>query len=1735
MASLLTKIVTRIIQISQSIRRKFSVTEKSKKATSSLEDPFRATAVRFSDALSSPVLDKSPDDKNKPLIQKYAFSIFEEKLRKLRLATHRGQKLKYKPLLLLAICRQIDSGEIKENKIFLTPHLEQCYIQLADSIGYRNSINIGLPFYHLRTSGFWCHKIFPDKEHAYADDTSLGQNRSRLNEIIEYASIPSPYSKYFFKGESRHKIKQILMETYFSETDRNSILTIFGNQSKLKISEPIFENQPEPERNEIVQQSSVEHDLVTPKTDQPHFQLPDTPDLIKKQIETNQAHPSSAENLGRLSMQELNRQEQELTQGTSQPAEYLSPKDKSVLVPEQHQEKIDQQHNVDSHLISEIENGVSKIFSDQSDLELPEPISKHEAQSEGSEIIQQSFIENDLATPKTAQPKSHLPDTPALLKEQIEINHPHHNSNENEDLERPAMHETGRMVQETNQISPRSAINLPSKAKVLSAPKQHRKKKRQLFYFDFQPIPESDTQILTEFLERGEQGTLKDMVGINPQKIEEFLLNAFNRYDFIGEIPFSKPTFDFFRQIIQQNYIVGKKPKVKKVPPAIYITSMVFCARYSEEDARKFWQPYAELVWQTDLSQYFQKVCRDHYVQSRDFLLDHFELDFPALRPGEVVRPIYYQAVIPFYLQSTFAQWLISNFEQVLKFSTEDLPPVLQSDNSLDYEPKGFKNFVTGSDTRDAAAKLITQMAKAIKLFQATEQFEAVNSIMDSPIERSLWREVYEDLIQGNLELEKVRSYAAKLEWVWNMEKMDLGLQLSHVRSQKREKPNLIVWASKDNQDLITEEHIFDVHPWQLEDDDWELETEIIYEFGELDGKVFVLSEGYDLEEPTVNQGSNIILEKEIPVVPEAPLLFFIPSIGTIARSKDKINVNGNWIVLSKDEFEIQGHKDICLITSEIHIPVLLRKAGYRYAKQYRLELPVEFLDASGIIEFKQPSSAYIFEATLEGEKPVLEFSPRIQPIFTSNQIRIRALANFPTINFQRIWISIYRANVFSQSISLEDFQQQSLLAIEDNQYSINLSPYIKEPGLYTIAILHNLQDLLETPLKFGYMPALNIVGPEPSKCYSPENPATIQISGIPENHIVLPEGEKVKFQISTTGLQLIVREMRLPEARFLLQWDGNNIQICYDIERVTAWVEGRGDKGNVMEHQTAEVMLHIRGNPNERYSWVVNGSQFRSDYYLNAKGEFNEALEKTVLRDILRKSKFIDTEIGIIIRGQTWRLFTFTKFPKIIIEEVTYQNSNIVISLKQETPLAGSYELQVKSAINPMERYVIARESVLQMEHTIVRQLEPGMYILEIVSRDEIIARSTSFTVSPEKKDTPLSSPKKILIPLSREFNALEIYESLSATPSVFLALRNQKSEPLLPILEQLKTINNKNTWVKRGGELDESFEMLLPSWAVISHPLRIITKQPRKVLHIFPQKVLYGGKYGKGYMQAKIADGSIKFYAAWKTNLEINQTKLWLMVPQEENITRFCDLDEFNLWPCYRCITCGTIVGSKDGNRLKLAPKTISLHTHESRKPINEQFIDVVYEQNMQASISQYEGELLHQSDTPNTVIDNKYINNFLEGKQQGETGEMGRPISPESAKAYKIAISEMVSNYSEKIHEFNLKQLLGKHELWKKLEFEFSALNSKVSAFNAFFRLYQCLNVPNAFAAIPKHTLLLAMLLRYKGHHPKDYKFILDNAGTDERTVVKLTHLAMTSCPKLMEWSIFWAEIFFHHTAS
>lgn len=1261
------------------------------------------------------------------------------------------------------------------------------------------------------------------------------------------------------------------------------------------------------------------------------------------------------------------------------------------------------------------------------------------------------------------------------------------------------------------------------------------KGRREIFHYDFHPLPILQEVEIDNFIGQAENGELKDAFGYDALKLETFLLNAFNRYGFIGELPLSENNFRYLCELIQNVYIQYDRRKIKQVHPALFISTMVFCARYSEEEARKFWQPYAELVWKTHHHQYFQNVCREHFVKSKSYLQEQFGFDFPILTEGGVVRPIYYQAIIPNYLQAHFSEWLINHFEQILEYSVTDLPMVLQKEKSLNYVPPRLKKFVQNNQTSDTAAKLIRQMAKAVHLFQETEQYEAVHSVMDSPIERSLWTHIYKDLIEKELNLEKIRQYTPKFTWVWDVETEEIVLLLSQVRSSKDKKPNLIVWAIQDFQNLRNAQMIMDVHPWRLANGDWELESEIIREWGDTEGRLFVLSEDYDLDKDPDSQPEHIIFEKEIPGFEKDILHFYIPKQALVAREKEKIDSAGEWLILSRSRFIVKTRFGEVVPYNEIALPKNVQNQGYRHARRFDLELPTILeLENGETKTFEQPKTAYVLQAQVIGEKQITGLSERVQPVFQKPNVAVQLVAEFPERLLQRIWVSVQRGGKFVSSDTLAKLLNQDRVSVKEDVYQIKLNHLIDRSGEYSVSLLHNLESLLEEDLRFAYLPEIKIAQPDPSLCYSPVKPAEIFIENVPKDQIQTRVEDKVKISPRDEGICLIWKELKLPECRFSLQWEGNNVHFSWRIDRVTAWVEGGGDKKNIFAGQEDEVILEVRGGPKEPFSWLVRDSNQSRKITLDHRGDYEEYLNRTSLRDMLKQSKWIQSSVAIMIRGLRWDVFTYTKIPTIEIVRVKYKKKNLEISIDQSEDLKGDYLIQIIDKEIPLKPRKIKQVQQLVKSTNYEIDLTPGSYQIEILLNNEVIAVSQEMIVAEEVFDAASRQVSDFIVTTGARVTSQHLFESLSADHHTIMRMKKQDHSQLIAPLQQLILVNSFNKWVTKE-KLNDGLKRLFPSWAILNYPLRFHTKKHKRVFHVFPQQVAFEGRVGKGYMVAKMDEAPVKVYAAWNTYFIGKKSYLWLMIPQSDAIDRYSELDELELWPGYQCIDCGFIVGSKEGSYVRLSPKITMAHKHEKKRPSSDQFVDTVYKQNIEVDIWQYQKGKLTHCYHPNEVVGENDFSDLLNYQPQPLDGELSLPVDAYSSRDYQIAVSEVAQNYQNPMHGITLKQIIGKRQLFKNIKSYILDKKDAIPAFSAYLRLDKIISANQQRSFLPKNILLLCLILRLKAHKPHYYANLIQHVGSSDAELSELALQAFETCPKLLAWSIFWSEVFFIHSAS
>jgi putative restriction endonuclease len=130
----------------------------------------------------------------------------------------------YKPLLLLSVLDLFEQGEIEANLIEITPDLGELFTQYCLTVlPFNRPGNLALPFFHLRSDGFWHLLPRHSKEETLA---SVSQIRllSRLRETVFGARLDEALYEILHVQESRDLLRSVLIETYFAPEIRGSLI-----------------------------------------------------------------------------------------------------------------------------------------------------------------------------------------------------------------------------------------------------------------------------------------------------------------------------------------------------------------------------------------------------------------------------------------------------------------------------------------------------------------------------------------------------------------------------------------------------------------------------------------------------------------------------------------------------------------------------------------------------------------------------------------------------------------------------------------------------------------------------------------------------------------------------------------------------------------------------------------------------------------------------------------------------------------------------------------------------------------------------------------------------------------------------------------------------------------------------------------------------------------------------------------------------------------------------------------------------------------------------------------------------------------------------------------------------------------------------------------------------------------------------------------------------------------------
>lgn len=146
------------------------------------------------------------------------------RLKKLRVDGEKvdGVKIEspYKPALLLAVIEGIEEQLIQDNRIEITPELIsgfKAYCQLLSPGPEYRACPFQLPFFHLKSSGFWHLHARPGLELLVTASKSV-RSFGHLRDVIAYASLDAALWELLLQPLAREEIRQTLLVRYFPLT-----------------------------------------------------------------------------------------------------------------------------------------------------------------------------------------------------------------------------------------------------------------------------------------------------------------------------------------------------------------------------------------------------------------------------------------------------------------------------------------------------------------------------------------------------------------------------------------------------------------------------------------------------------------------------------------------------------------------------------------------------------------------------------------------------------------------------------------------------------------------------------------------------------------------------------------------------------------------------------------------------------------------------------------------------------------------------------------------------------------------------------------------------------------------------------------------------------------------------------------------------------------------------------------------------------------------------------------------------------------------------------------------------------------------------------------------------------------------------------------------------------------------------------------------------------------------------
>jgi putative restriction endonuclease len=170
----------------------------------------------------------------------------------LKVDRSKGSPAPHKAIMLLSVIQSVRSKEIIGNKIAISPELVARFRENWSLLVHNDNFkpNFALPFFHLKTEGFWQLHTYPGREVILTSSNSI-KSFSSLRDTFSHASLSEELFLLLLDPETSAMLEAVLLRTYFPETTKQP--TLYAPSLFERIEDKILRESPVAYRAEIEQ------------------------------------------------------------------------------------------------------------------------------------------------------------------------------------------------------------------------------------------------------------------------------------------------------------------------------------------------------------------------------------------------------------------------------------------------------------------------------------------------------------------------------------------------------------------------------------------------------------------------------------------------------------------------------------------------------------------------------------------------------------------------------------------------------------------------------------------------------------------------------------------------------------------------------------------------------------------------------------------------------------------------------------------------------------------------------------------------------------------------------------------------------------------------------------------------------------------------------------------------------------------------------------------------------------------------------------------------------------------------------------------------------------------------------------------------------------------------------------------------------------------------------------------